>query len=760
MRRPILASAMLAFAISACCAQTVYPVDRAEILAGSRFDVKVELSGRFAPGDVSLTVNGADHAGLFGKAATFIEKEDGKEQSALILRDVSIDKPGRYTITVATPASSREVTWTVYETPARKAKNVVLLIGDGMSLAHRAAARLLSKGIAEGKAFGKLAMDDMPHMALVSTAGIDSIITDSANSASAYATGHKTAANAMGVYADRTADPFDDPRVETIVSLAKRRNGMAVGLVTNTEIQDATPAAMVAHTRHRATYDQIVSQYFAAQPEVLMGGGLANFLPKGAAGRAAERPDRLCREIQKRGLCIRCQRGRVESCAAGHQASARPVHTGNMDGVLDRKFLKARRRESLSGSARSHRHDRESARYPVAESERLLPDGRIRNDRQIHASARHGTCGLRHHHVRQCGALGARLVESARRRHADPGASGPRSPGRALSAPSRTTCRATRTCRSRERVRIYEKAGFPNYPAPDADGYPSRVDVSRRTCDVFRKLPDHYETFRPRLDNPNEPTMAGSGRALRCQRRTRAPGAVLRFGNLPRLANASVHSGEDVILTASGPGSEAVRGQMDNTEVFRVMAEALGLGAGLAASAASAIGTALQAVVPAKAGTHNRSCEYGPPLSRERRPESLNLSLDHHLLDVGDFLRRIEALRAGLRAIQDGVAAIEPERILQEIEPLAGSFVARILQPAAGLQQCGGAEIAIAIPPIARAGGRAAGAQDAFVETIELLAVALALPPFLLRRRRLASSARVRSRHIARRSASDREPDP
>ena len=74
--------------------------------------------------------------------------------------------------------NSREVTWTVYETGPRQAKNVILFIGDGMSLAHRVAARLLSKGIAEGKAGGKLAMDEMPHMALVSTAGTDSIITD------------------------------------------------------------------------------------------------------------------------------------------------------------------------------------------------------------------------------------------------------------------------------------------------------------------------------------------------------------------------------------------------------------------------------------------------------------------------------------------------------------------------------------------------------------------------------------------------------
>lgn len=40
-----------------------------------------------------------------------------------------------------------------------------------------------------------------------------------------------------------------------------------------------------------------------------------------------------------------------------------------------------------------------------------------------------------------------------------------------------------------------------------------------------------------------------------------------------------MHSGEDVILTADGPGSERVSGQHDNTEVFRIMAEALDLGA-------------------------------------------------------------------------------------------------------------------------------------------------------------------------------------
>src|SRR5262249_28055290 len=111
-------------------------------------------------------------------------------------------------------------------------KNVLLFIGDGMSLPFRTAARLVSRGMQEGKYRSMLEMDDMDHYAVVTTSGMDAIATDSANSASAYATGHKSAVNAMGVYPDNTADPNDDPRVETIVELVKRTRHMAVGLVT------------------------------------------------------------------------------------------------------------------------------------------------------------------------------------------------------------------------------------------------------------------------------------------------------------------------------------------------------------------------------------------------------------------------------------------------------------------------------------------------------------------------------------------------
>src|SRR5262249_12498961 len=156
-------------------AQTIYPIDRADILAGSRFDFKVEYPD--VQKSPAVTINGQDYAAVLGKAATLVGREDGKDQSALVLRGGSL-APGSHTVR----AGNSEVTWNVYGTGERKAKNVILFIGDGMSLAHRTAARILSKGIKEGKTLGKLAMDEMPHMALVATAGNDSIITDSANS--------------------------------------------------------------------------------------------------------------------------------------------------------------------------------------------------------------------------------------------------------------------------------------------------------------------------------------------------------------------------------------------------------------------------------------------------------------------------------------------------------------------------------------------------------------------------------------------------
>ena len=85
------------------------------------------------------------------------------------------------------------------------------------------------------------------------------------------------------------------------------------------------------------------------------------------------------------------------------------------------------------------------------------------------------------------------------------------------------------------------------------------------------------------------------------------------------------------------------------------------------------------------------------------------------------------------------MTTIKTEGVLDEIEALAGLLVARVDQPAIGLEQHRRSEIAIAIPPIARAGGRATGAENALVEAVQLVSVFGRLAPLLLRggRRRL-----------------------
>jgi len=584
MRRFLAAAAGIAISMvgSASSAQSVYPIDRADILVGARFDFKVEFAGLADPTKVSVTVNGKDHAELFGKSATFIEREDGKDQSALVLRDVSLAQPGVYRLRVSDGANSRELEWNVYDSGPRQAKNVILFIGDGMSLAHRVAARVLAKGIAEGKARGKLAIDDMPHMALVATAGSDSIITDSANSASAYATGHKSAVNAMGVYADRTLDPLDDPKVETISSLVKRRHGMAVGIVTNTEIEDATPAAIVAHVRRRSEYDRIVEQFFAAKPDVIMGGGRANFLPKSVEGGKRRDDSDFVAQFRDAGYGVASTGPEMTSLADDAKTTKLLglFTLGNMDGALDRKILKggtvrkfpeqpdlteqvsaalkvlARNEAGFflmveSGMIDKYTHllDMERAVYDT-----IMLDNAVKLARDWASWGDDTLILVVADHTHPIGLVGTIEDDMA-------------------SVPN---------VAMRERVRVYERAGFPNYPAPDAEGYPARVDVSRRLALFSASLPDHYETFRPKLDNPNDPTVAGKepGTYVANERYKNVPGAVLRFGNLPAMINADVHSGEDVVLTAVGPGSDRVRGQMDNTEVFRVMAEALGLGLG------------------------------------------------------------------------------------------------------------------------------------------------------------------------------------
>jgi len=131
----------------------------------------------------------------------------------------------------------------------------------------------------------------------------------------------------------------------------------------------------------------------------------------------------------------------------------------------------------------------------------------------------------------------------------------------------------------RDKLGVYQLSTVPNYPAPNADGYPDRVDVSRRLAFVFGGFPDYCDTGHPYLDEENVPAVPGPNRTFVANEKyCSQPGAARRTGNLPPYVPAGVHSADDVVLTAMGPGAEQFHGRIDNTRVFRIMATALGLG--------------------------------------------------------------------------------------------------------------------------------------------------------------------------------------
>jgi alkaline phosphatase len=574
----------------------LYPVDRAVILAGAKFDVKVEFPEMINEKSAKATVNGVDVSEFFKQKATFVDAEEytirldhapatppavtiplrpinARLGSSLILRGCSIDTPGKYKLEATDGTMNASVEWEVYATPAKRvAKNVILMIGDGMSLGHRVAARVLSKGIKEGKYNGKLAMDSLAHMALLSTSGVDSIVTDSANSAHAYTTGHKSSDEALGVYADRTRNPFDDPQVENITSLAQRINHMSVGIVTTTEVQDATPASMVAHTRRRGKFPEITQMLYAAHPDVLMGGGSRLFTSK-LPGEKNGVP--YLDKFKADGYTV--VRDRTELLAAGTpQKLLGLFNEGNMDGILDRKYLKPKYVSKfpdqpdlpeMAQSALNVLSKNENGFVLMIESglidkfthnmdwERAVMDtimydktvAVVREFMQKNPETLLLVTADHCHGISICGTIDDNRPQAQI---------------------------------MRDRVGTGAEAGYPNYVDADGDGYPDSVNVSKRLAVFFTAFPDYYETFAPKLDGVFMPTMRNPDRPLlniANDKYKNVPNAMLRTGNVSRYVAGGVHAMDDVILTADGPGSESVHGAMDNTEVFRLIVNALAL---------------------------------------------------------------------------------------------------------------------------------------------------------------------------------------
>lgn len=183
-----------------------------------------------------------------------------------------------------------------------RAKNVILIVGDGMGVSTVTGARIL-----EGQMAGKpgeenrLSFETMPYLALSKTYSWDQQTSDSAPTMTAMVTGYKTresmlSVNHLTMRNDCSAANVSANRVKTLLEKAAE-NGKATGVISTARLTHATPAATYAHTPMRdweADSNQpancgvkdIARQLLEVSPKVrkslavAMGGGRTYFLPK------------------------------------------------------------------------------------------------------------------------------------------------------------------------------------------------------------------------------------------------------------------------------------------------------------------------------------------------------------------------------------------------------------------------------------------------------------------------------------------------
>ncbi|MFN7919721.1 MAG: alkaline phosphatase [Bryobacteraceae bacterium] len=302
---------------------TIVLPERTRLLQGQLIDLVIEVRNAAAVSNLKVTAGGADLTSKFGAAVK--ADLDCDSSSDLVLRaDLqSFDKPGETKLEVsvtagsATLTTSRTIQVREFNPPQGQRRNVILFIGDAMGTAYRDAARLVSRSIVDSTGKNSfrdgffdnlLEMDKMPVSGMSMTYGTDSIVPDSANTGTAWATGNKSFLNAVNMLGDGTdckwrfngqqnaaTMPFitDNPRVENLWQYLKRRYGYRAGIVTTAAVTDATPAVEGSYVGFRQARLEIARQFLenpmlGGRPafDVIFGGGADPFT---AAGRTDKR---------------------------------------------------------------------------------------------------------------------------------------------------------------------------------------------------------------------------------------------------------------------------------------------------------------------------------------------------------------------------------------------------------------------------------------------------------------------------------------
>ena len=611
----------------------------ARFLPGQRFDLQATIR----PDDASKQISNAVFA-VDGKVIAAPVALKACEAACLkglpanatlaTIRAFSLDKPGVHSLRVsATQSDGQAVTAEgnfeiVPLVPgAQKVKNIIILLGDGMGAAQRTAARIVAGGYAQGKAIKPLAMDTFPVTGMVKTASLNSVVTDSAPGMSGYVSGNKNNNNEEGVFPDDTIDPFDNPRIEYLSEYLHRTQGKALGMVTTSDVFDATPAANAVHTSNRGAGTGIVDQYLDDRGltglSVLMGGGRKWFLPAstpgsargdrtdyafsstdahtadivkrwGAAAGAMDKERNLLADFQSAGFSYAADKTALDAIDTKKTDRLLGLFAlSNMNVALDK--IDGRRNKALGVSGRvvddygfpDQPMLDEMAGKALAVLDRqkngfvLMIEG-ASIDKQAHNmdTERWMLDTLEFDRaVALAQAYAAKRDDTLVIVTADHECAGVALIGgsRVSDARLQALVREGGGATLRDAVvGVYEQAGFPKYKIA-GDGYPETTDIDNRMLVGYGANADRMEDFRTNdrpLQDSQQPwvkkeplSIYPAGPMARD-----AEGKFIITGQVP--GDSAVHTATDIPISATGPGAYAFTGLIDNTDVFFKLAQA------------------------------------------------------------------------------------------------------------------------------------------------------------------------------------------
>jgi alkaline phosphatase len=397
----------------------------------------------------------------------------------------------------------------------QKPFGIILFIGEGLVPSRIAATRIFASG-----ADVPLSLDSLPHVALVTNYSGDFAAPDSAAAAAALATGRK-------VNNRSAATEPSGPAVPTLLELA-RRSGRATGWVSDGKITNATAAAFCAQTVDPTAQFEIARHLVDKSGiDLVLGGGAQDFLPDTKGGGRKDGRD-LLSEIRRKGFDVARTKADLEAIPDWRRPKLVGLFASGEFAYADQ--IEARREQpSLPDMVRRAiellQYNR--AGYLLVVDARLMRTAAEQNDGE---------------HT---------LAETAEL--------------------DRAVAMALRYAGEKSTIIVCGNLGVGGL---HLNGSPFRTDRGIAVLGL-------NSTGDPWLSWASGPNAAKSyGSAKLAVQQSPAAGASPPIPEPPQepaafYAPAALETVEDVVVFGAGPGTDALRGSLDNTAIFKIIRDAL-----------------------------------------------------------------------------------------------------------------------------------------------------------------------------------------